>query len=122
MVIAATNKPWNIDSALLRSGRFGKKIYVGLPKKEEVIEIIKHELVGLPVSNINFEEISNNLKIMSSADVVALCNEVKDRAITRSIELNRVDSINTDDFIESMSIIRPTVNLEELKRLEKFVI
>ena len=30
-LIAATNKPWDIDSAFIRPGRFGTRIYVGLP-------------------------------------------------------------------------------------------
>ena len=34
MVIAATNKPWAIDSAFLRPGRFDEKIYIPLPDFE----------------------------------------------------------------------------------------
>ena len=30
-LVAATNKPWDIDSAFIRPGRFGTRIYVGLP-------------------------------------------------------------------------------------------
>ncbi len=33
-LIAATNKPWDIDSAFVRPGRFGTKVYVGLPDAE----------------------------------------------------------------------------------------
>ena len=34
LVLAATNMPWTIDSALLRPGRFNRKIYVSLPDPE----------------------------------------------------------------------------------------
>ncbi len=33
-LIAATNKPWDVDSAFVRPGRFGTKVYVGLPDDE----------------------------------------------------------------------------------------
>lgn len=34
LVIAATNKPWSIDSAFMRPGRFDEKIYIPLPDFE----------------------------------------------------------------------------------------
>lgn len=120
LIIAATNKPWNIDSALLRNGRFGKKIFVGLPNKEEVISIIKHELMDLPVGKIDYDEIVSDIGELSAADVVALCNEAKDMAISRSIENNKIDVISTKDFIKAKSIVRTTIKSSELKRLRNY--
>lgn len=120
LIIAATNKPWNIDSALLRNGRFGKKIFVGLPNREEIIDIIKHELINLPVGNIDYDEIVSDIGDLSAADAVALCNEAKDMAISRSIQNNKIDVITTEDFINARAIVRSTINAEELKRLKNF--
>lgn len=44
IVIAATNRPDKLDSALLRPGRFDKLIYVGPPNAEDRLEIL-HTIV-----------------------------------------------------------------------------
>ena len=41
LVMAATNRPWVLDKALMRSGRFEKRIYVGQPDFEGRVEIFK---------------------------------------------------------------------------------
>lgn len=122
LLIAATNKPWNIDSALLRSGRFTKKIFVGLPDYESIINIIKKELKNIPSEDINYEEVVSGVSNFSSADVVSLCNEAKDYAIKRSIADNKISPITTDDLLLAKDKIKSTINLKELKRLESFSI
>jgi len=44
IVIAATNRPDTLDPALLRSGRFDRKVLVGNPNFEERLEIIRYYL------------------------------------------------------------------------------
>lgn len=120
LLLAATNKPWNIDSALLRNGRFGKKIFVSLPNNESAIKIIKQELKNVPKSKIDYNKIIDCDNKLSSADVVALCNEAKDIAIKRSIANNKISEITTRDLIEAKSIVKPTINNEELNKLKEF--
>ncbi|MBQ5483301.1 MAG: AAA family ATPase, partial [Candidatus Methanomethylophilus sp.] len=48
LVLAATNMPWTIDSALLRPGRFNRKIYVSLPDSPAREQIVRNCLTGLP--------------------------------------------------------------------------
>jgi ATP-dependent 26S proteasome regulatory subunit len=50
LVVAATNEPWKIDQAVQRTGRLDKKIYVGPPDKQAIIEILNHHLCGRPVA------------------------------------------------------------------------
>jgi cell division protease FtsH len=42
IVIAATNRPDTLDSALLRAGRFDRKVYVSEPTYEERISIFEY--------------------------------------------------------------------------------
>ncbi|MBP7841517.1 AAA family ATPase [Patescibacteria group bacterium] len=44
VVIAATNRPDTLDPALMRAGRFDRKIYVSRPTLEERIEIFSYYL------------------------------------------------------------------------------
>ena len=122
LLIASTNKPWNIDSALLRSGRFNKKIYIGLPDKTSRINLLFHELKDSPLSNVNLESISEKTEGYSSADIVELCNETKDIAIKRSIQMNQISPINQKDLIKALSMVSSTIVKEELDRLANFAL
>lgn len=55
IVIAATNKPENIDEALRKSGRFGKIIRFDYPTKQERKEYMLRKLTGLAVNLKNFD-------------------------------------------------------------------
>ena len=122
LLIASTNKPWNIDSALLRSGRFNKKIYIGLPNKTSRVNLLFHELKDSPLSKVDFESISEKTEGYSSADIVELCNETKDIAIIRSIQMNQISPINQKDLIKALSMVSSTIVKDELDRLANFTL
>ena len=122
LLIASTNKPWNIDSALLRSGRFNKKIYIGLPNKIARINLLIHELKDSPLSEVDLESISEKTEGYSSADIVELCNETKDIAIKRSIQMNQISPINQKDLIKALSMVSSTIVKVELDRLANFTL
>ena len=122
LLIASTNKPWNIDSALLRSGRFNKKIFIGLPNEVSRYNLLEHELKELPIANINYDDIAKKTEGYSSADIVELCNEAKDIAIKRSILLNKVSPITQDDLVLATNNVTSTIAKNELDRLSKFSI
>ena len=48
IIIAATNRPWDIDTAFLRPGRFDRRIYVPLPDREAREAMIDNKLRGVP--------------------------------------------------------------------------
>lgn len=122
LLVASTNKPWNIDSALLRSGRFNKKIYIGLPNKISRINLLFHELKDSPLSKVDLESISKKTEGYSSADIVELCNETKDIAIKRSIQMNQISPINQKDLIKALSMVSSTIVKDELDRLANFTL
>lgn len=51
IIIAATNCPWNLDDALLRPGRFDRKIYVPLPDREARLSIIDKQFKDVPIDD-----------------------------------------------------------------------
>lgn len=120
LLIASTNKPWNIDSVLLRSGRFNKKIYVDLPGHISRCNLLIHELKDLPIEEIYYEHIAKKLDGYSNADIVELCNTTKDIAIKRSISLNKVSPITQEDLIEALSQVKSTIVKQELEKLSNF--
>jgi len=71
LVIGATNYIDRIDPAVLRPGRFDKKIYVPLPDFEARKELFKLGLVGRPHDEkIDFEKLANITDGYSSADII----------------------------------------------------
>ena len=59
LIIGATNKPWGIDGAFLRPGRFDDKIYVPLPDEKARRKIIDDRLRDVPMEEgIDFENLS----------------------------------------------------------------
>lgn len=81
-----------------------------------------HELSEVPISDIDYEDMSLQTDGYSSADIVELCNQTKDIAIKRSIELNQISPIGQEDLVKAKSIVSSTVVRKELERLNNFKI
>ena len=120
LLIASTNKPWNIDSALLRSGRFNKKIYVGLPNHKSRCDLLMYQFKDVPIEEIDYQVIADKTEGYSSADIVELCNEAKDIAIKRSIMNNELSNITQDDINQALSQVSSTIVKKELDKLVSF--
>jgi len=74
MVIAATNQIDVLDEALLRSGRFDRRIFISLPNIAERQEILKVHLKGKP-HKIKFQDIAKMSVGFSGAALATLVNE-----------------------------------------------
>lgn len=78
LVFGATNRINILDSALLRPGRFDRKIQFNLPTKQERFEMLKLYLSKYPIKG-DIENICNNFSEktfqFSGADISNLCNE-----------------------------------------------
>ena len=97
LVFGATNRPNMLDSALMRSGRFDRKIEFSLPNLEERKEILSLYLKKYPVETKllkNIEEIANNTFQFSGADLSNLCNEAAIKAVRNNKEKIDLKEIN----------------------------
>ncbi|SFV74909.1 Cell division protein FtsH [hydrothermal vent metagenome] len=74
MVIAATNKIEVLDSALLRAGRFDRRIFVQLPTKEERVAIVSKYLQRVP-HQLDIQIVANMTVGFNGASLAALVNE-----------------------------------------------
>ena len=100
-VIAATNRPDIIDTALLRPGRFDKLIYIKTPDEEARKEIFKIHLSKKPLTkDIDIDELARKTEGYTGADIAAVCNQ----AVMASIR----------DYIKEHG----KVDKEELKKLK----
>ncbi|MFO8029288.1 MAG: ATP-dependent zinc metalloprotease FtsH [Cyclonatronaceae bacterium] len=76
IVMAATNRPDILDKALLRPGRFNRRVEVGLPSQEDRIKILKIHARNKPMADdVDFESVARGTPGFSGADLENLLNE-----------------------------------------------
>lgn len=76
IVLAATNRPDVLDPALLRPGRFDRKVVLDLPDREEREQILKIHARNKPLDKaVGFEEIAKTTPGLSGADLRNVVNE-----------------------------------------------
>ncbi len=98
IVIAATNRIEVLDPALLRSGRFDRKIPINLPDLNERTEILKiHGRNKKIAKTVNFEEIASRTPGFSGAELENSLNE----AALQAVRKNRT-VIESDDIDEGI--------------------
>ncbi|MFH5881298.1 ATP-binding protein [Liberiplasma polymorphum] len=122
LIIAATNRPWDIDSAFLRPGRFNTQIYVDLPDDAARKKIISDQLTQVPVSeDLDFNYIVEITNGFNGADVVEFCDKLKDQAIQNSIQNNGVHKpISKDDVELTKEIVFTSVQMDDWNKIQKY--
>jgi len=94
IVMAATNRPDVLDSALLRPGRFDRHVTIDRPTWQGRLSILKVHTRNKPLADdVNLETIARKMIGMTGADLRNLCNE----AALVATRLNK-DSIDRSDF------------------------
>jgi cell division protease FtsH len=106
IVLAATNRPDVLDSALLRPGRFDRQITIGLPTLKEREAIVKVHMGNKPMSAaVDVEEIAKSTPYFSGADLKNVVNE----ATLEAARLNKT-TVDMSDFYRALDKI--TMGLE----------
>lgn len=120
VVIAATNKPWAIDSAFLRPGRFDEKIYIPLPDKKARIRLFEIKLKDIPSEKLDFEELAKLTKGFNGADITEFCEKLKMQAINQSIKTGKEHLISMEDALNVSKKLKSSVSNEDIERLIQF--
>ena len=86
-IIGATNRPDQIDPALLRPGRLDQLIYIPLPDEPSRLSILRAALRKSPIAqDISLEFLAKNTHGFSGADLTEICQRAAKLAIRESIE------------------------------------
>ena len=76
IVIAATNRPDVLDSALLRPGRFDRRVMVDRPESAARLSILQVHAKGKPIAeDVSLKDVAQNTPGFSGADLANLVNE-----------------------------------------------
>ena len=122
LLIAATNRPWDIDSAFLRPGRFDERIYVPLPDLEARKVIIRNSILGIPGNEeVAVDDLAQETEGFNGADVEYLCEKAKEIAIRRVIAGSMKNKKFTkEDFDRALKEVRSSVVKKDISRLESW--
>jgi cell division protease FtsH len=101
VVIAATNRPDGLDQALLRPGRFDRRVTVDRPDWTGRLAILKIHTRDLPLgSDVDLAAVARNTTGMVGADLANLANEAALLAARRN--LDRLDQRCFDDALDKI--------------------
>src|SRR6478735_5446297 len=117
IVLAATNRAEILDAALLRPGRFDRRVTVPAPDKEGRRKILEVHSRSLPLDdNVDLDDIAAITPGMVGADIANLCNEAALLAARRGH--TKVERVDFTDSLEKIVLGAPRglVLSEEEKR------
>ena len=117
MLLGATNTPWMIDEAFLRTGRFDILAYVGLPDLEAREKIIRNAFkdVKYPVEEGAVKFLAENSGGFSGADLKGVAQKIKQTAFDR-----KLSSYSRELFEECVADAVPSCNADITRNIEQW--
>lgn len=121
LLLGATNRPWDIDSAAMRSGRFSQKIYLPLPDAPARKFMIEKNMKGVPVApDFDIDKIVAETEMYSGADLDELCDRAKDEPLLKAIATDSIILVTNQDFDNVLEKMPPSVTKSELKLFDNY--
>jgi len=100
VILAATNRPESLDKALLRPGRFDRRVIMNLPDLEGRKAILQVHLKGVKHGDIDLDRVGRATSGSSGADIANIVNE----AALRAVRLGK-KQVETEDLEESVETV-----------------
>lgn len=131
IVIAATNIPNQLDSALRRPGRFDREIEIGVPDVQGRLEILKIHTRNMPLAkDVSLRDIAKVTHGFVGADLSSLAKEAAMIVLRRILPELKVEGVEDGepipkeileklqvlqkDFLEALKVVRPSAMREVL--------
>jgi transitional endoplasmic reticulum ATPase len=102
-IVGATNRPDQLDPAVLRGGRLSRTIVLGLPDEEGRHAMLCLHTARMPTVGVDLHSLARDTAGLSPADLKALCQEAALSAMTRGAESA---SVTQADFDEALRRLR----------------
>lgn len=101
VILGATNRPEVLDKALLRPGRFDRRVIVEKPDLKGRKDILKVHVKGVKLgADVNLDAVALGTSGCAGADLANIVNE----AALRAVRLGR-DEVDQSDFMEAIEVI-----------------
>lgn len=121
LILGATNRPWDVDSAAVRSGRFSEKIYVPLPDEKAREFLFRSNLKNVPLGDdVDFDELVGLTSGYSGADIAEICDRAKEEPLEIYIKTDVEEPVSKKYLVAAIKKIKPTVSSLEIARFESY--
>ncbi len=110
MVLAATNTPWRVDSALRRPGRFDRVLFVPPPDAPARKSILQICLRDLPAEGLELEKLARQTERFSGADLRAAVERASEKAIYEEMRTGRPVKLTQRLLADAIKETRPSTN------------
>lgn len=108
-VLAATNHPWDVDSALVRPGRFDRRVLVTPPDLAAREAILRLHLRDRPVERLDLAKIAKATEGYSGADLALICEQATEEAMEASMSSGRITPITQRHLADAAKSVRPSI-------------
>lgn len=108
-LLAATNHPWDVDSALRRPGRFDRTLLVLPPDGQAREGVFRFHLRDRPVAGIDLTRLAKITDGYSGADIAHICETAAERALLDSVRLGEPRLIGQADLEAAVAEVKPSL-------------
>jgi AAA+ superfamily predicted ATPase len=108
-LLAATNHPWDVDSALRRPGRFDRTLLVLPPDQAARAAIFRFHLRERPVERVNLDKLAKLTEGYSGADIAHICESAAELALLDSVRRGEPRMIGQPDLEAAAADIRASL-------------
>jgi AAA+ superfamily predicted ATPase len=108
-LLAATNHPWDVDSALRRPGRFDRTLLVLPPDAAAREEVFRYHLRERPVAGIDLARLAKQTDGYSGADIAHICETAAEQALLDSVRRGEPRMIGLGDLEAAIGEVKPSL-------------
>ena len=121
LILGATNKPWAIDEAVFRTGRFDEKIYIGLPDSSARQGMLTRAFDGVACEpSVDCQAWAARLDGYTGSDITGLAKKARQIAFRRSIETGDEPIVLGADLEAALKVIPSSVTPQMIRQYEEF--
>ena len=120
LVLAATNAPWDVDDALLRPGRFDRRVFVPPPDEDGRRRVLDVLLADRHSTGLDAKRLARTTELLSGADLRAVVERAVDEVIDEALSTGTEPPLRQEHLERAADSVRPTT-LEWLERARDHV-
>jgi SpoVK/Ycf46/Vps4 family AAA+-type ATPase len=120
LIMAATNAPWDIDDAMLRPGRFDRRIFIPPPDDLARRAILRLYLDNRHTERIDESKLAKITPLFSGADLRALVEQSIEQVIDEALMTGKEPPLVMKHLEHTLKTLKPST-LEWLQRVKNFV-
>jgi SpoVK/Ycf46/Vps4 family AAA+-type ATPase len=122
LILAATNMPWDVDSAMKRPGRFSRQIFVPPPDAAARQKMLEIKLTGIPTEALDLAAIARDARHYSGADMDGLIELATEAVLEDFLRTHAERPLRQSDFTAALSALKPSTQdwLRTARNLVKY--